>query len=331
MAPRGSRQSSQRHVGPRTHTARNRVDPTPEAANNDPLALADDREVTGSVISIVTAFATPSVIVLTIGYLFARSYTTSYFAYFGIDVDIIGFSNQAVALRSTQVLWSILIAVFAAVLFIGVIQVAGHILEHSTKSYWRWIPIGGVTVGVLIAILGLVAYLRDQSLGVVALVCVAIGFFALWYARFLWSKLSARTRTHMPYVARLTVTIGVIGVLGLLLFAITTRIASSYGLADAEDLAAKLQSRLRAPLPEVILDTKEPLFLTGKPSGVSETALPESYENQVFRFRYRGLALLAADGGKLIVIPRYWAEGGGFAVVVRDDDQIRVQYLARGF
>jgi hypothetical protein len=77
--------------------------------------------------------------------------------------------------------------------------------------------------------------------------------------------------------------------------------------------------------PSVILDTQERLFLES--DLVAETVVPGSSEGDVFRYRYRGLVLLSAGSGKLIFIPGNWNFTEGFALVLRDDDEIRVRYV----
>jgi hypothetical protein len=74
----------------------------------------------------------------------------------------------------------------------------------------------------------------------------------------------------------------------------------------------------------VILDTKERLFYQFP--GTAETALPESSKDQQFRFRYRGLRLLAQSGGRMFLLPDSWTPNTGEVLVVEYSSDVRIQF-----
>ena len=110
------------------------------------------------------------------------------------------------------------------------------------------------------------------------------------------------------------------GLVVLSLFWLTNSFAGANGRGQAVIDAADLQSR-----PAVVLDTPERLYLDQP--GVVERALPQADEQQLrYRYRYRGLRLLIAAGGRLFLVPDQWQDVSG-VLVLPDDDQIRVRYV----
>ncbi|MGW6916902.1 hypothetical protein ACWGB8_24205 [Kitasatospora sp. NPDC054939] len=95
--------------------------------------------------------------------------------------------------------------------------------------------------------------------------------------------------------------------------------AHQKGTADAERLADNLALR-----PAVVLDTTERLYL-GWP-GVDERALPDAGENQRFRYRYRGLRLLAQANNRMFLIPRDWTWEDGNVLILPVDAGVRIVF-----
>jgi len=98
--------------------------------------------------------------------------------------------------------------------------------------------------------------------------------------------------------------------------------AAGFGTGRAVDDATALPRR-----PEVVLDTKE--RLVDPPEGVTETPLPVE-EGQTYKYRYRGLRLLLATGGRLFLVPQHWDDQGR-TLVVPNDSQLRLELVPQGF
>lgn len=109
-----------------------------------------------------------------------------------------------------------------------------------------------------------------------------------------------------------------VGIATLGLFWATNSFAAAYGRGRAHQVAAALHTR-----PAIVLDTKERLYVTLP--GVTETALAKE-EGQTFRFRYRGLHVLIAAGGRLFLVPAQWNDMAG-TVVVPYSDTVRIQFF----
>lgn len=78
-------------------------------------------------------------------------------------------------------------------------------------------------------------------------------------------------------------------------------------------------------LPNVILDTKERLFL--RDPGIEETVLPPS-EGQTYHYRYRGLRLLIEGQDRMFLVPDEWSASDS-TLIVPLDGSVRVQFQFR--
>lgn len=76
-------------------------------------------------------------------------------------------------------------------------------------------------------------------------------------------------------------------------------------------------------LPSVILDTQEQLYLKDGPA-VTVTTLPPA-AGQAFRYRYRGLRLLIMGQGRMFLVPDRWSASDS-ALIVPLDGSVRVQF-----
>ncbi len=96
--------------------------------------------------------------------------------------------------------------------------------------------------------------------------------------------------------------------------------AQEKGRTDARHLAANLTLR-----PAVVLDTAERLYLPWP--GVEETALPTAAD-QRFRYRYRGLRLLAQSDNRMFVVAKAWTWQNGAVMIIPADGNVRVSFHA---
>ncbi|MFE1322808.1 hypothetical protein [Kitasatospora phosalacinea] len=93
--------------------------------------------------------------------------------------------------------------------------------------------------------------------------------------------------------------------------------AHQKGHRDAQWLARNLALR-----PAVVLDTTERLYLQWP--GVDERALPDPGAGQRFRYRYRGLRLLAQANDRMFLIPRDWTWERGNVLILPVDADVRI-------
>ena len=91
------------------------------------------------------------------------------------------------------------------------------------------------------------------------------------------------------------------------------------GRTDARMLAGNLTLR-----PAVVVDTTERLYLQWP--GVDERALPGADTGQRFRYRYRGLRLLAQSANRMFLIPDRWTWNDGNVLILPMDANTRVAF-----
>ncbi|MFF1872853.1 hypothetical protein [Streptomyces sp. CB03911] len=95
--------------------------------------------------------------------------------------------------------------------------------------------------------------------------------------------------------------------------------AHQKGTADARWLADNLALR-----PAVVLDTTERLYLQWP--GVEERTLPDAGAGQRFRYRYRGVRLLAQANNRMFLIPRDWTWEDGNVLILPVDASVRIAF-----
>jgi hypothetical protein len=130
--------------------------------------------------------------------------------------------------------------------------------------------------------------------------------FARWFA-------TPTVRTLRRIAAVTVLSIFIVG-----MFSATNSFAWAFGTGRAYDNALHLKEK-----PEVVLDVHERLH--DLPPGITETILGQG-ANEGFRYRYRGLRLLVASGGKLFLIPEPWTRAGRTIIVPYDSD-VRIQLI----
>jgi hypothetical protein len=99
----------------------------------------------------------------------------------------------------------------------------------------------------------------------------------------------------------------------------TATLAQWSGTGRAKALARDLTS-----LPAVVVDLPE--RLVAGDDTVSETALPTE-EGQAYRYRYRGLRLLAEGDGRLFLVPERWSPSGSTFVVDVGEARVRFRFV----
>jgi hypothetical protein len=254
-------------------------------------------------------------------------YVTSYtqFAYFGIDLTTLGMSTQDLVLRSVAALYVPMLVLLGAGL--GAYLLHGALRDlvaaGARRTLLIWAGLLTAVAGVPLlarAIYGIVVPdVAEHEVTATTPLCLGLG--ALWCAYGGHLALAARRAGRVPSPAARrggrAVVVAACGVVVLSLFWTTNSFAGAYGRGQGAADSARLTQR-----PEVVLDTKERLYL--RYPGVEETALPVA-EAQEFRFRYRGMRLLIEANGKLFLVPEQWREGGA-VLVVPHDDSTRAQF-----
>ncbi|MCC2334613.1 hypothetical protein [Cellulomonas wangsupingiae] len=289
----------------------------PPAGDDDaPPAVRPVLAQVGQVLGTVVAPATlVSALLFYFGYVSARAQL----AYFGVDVDTLGYSTQDFVMRSPQPL-----LVPTLVLLLAT---AGLVAADTRARRWAaaagdarvrpWVRaltvLGAVLLATALALL--VAYPSLREWAPYALVTPALlGTGALLLARAaVWSPTSPTPRATVVLLALVVVAS---------VFWATATLAQWSGTGQGKALARDLTA-----LPAVVVDTRESL-LPGDPT-VEESVLPVADPTAPveYRFRYRGLRLLAENDGRLFLVPERWSPAGSTYVLGPDDVRVRFRFV----
>lgn len=287
---------------------------SPAGQPGSPPAPAAALAQVWSVLSTVVAPATlVTALLFYFGYVSARAY----FAYFGLDVDTLGYTTQEFVMRAPQPLLVpvlLLLLSTAGLTWLSSrirtrLQSADPQPVRRALAATRWI--GGGLVS-----LGLVMLLAYPALGTwdfyplltPALLAAGSGLLAL-SATWLATSLGHR---------RTTVVLLVLVVVASAFWA-TATIAQWSGTGQGKAVARDLTS-----LPAVVIDTPEALI--PRDPTVIETNLP-AQEDQTYRYRYRGLRLLAEGNERLFLVPERWSSAGSTYVISFDDARVRFRFV----
>jgi hypothetical protein len=293
----------------------------------------------------LTSVIAPTTIATSLLIYFGYVATRSRFDYFGVYLDMTDLSNQTLLLYGLEVVYvpaalAFLSALVVIAVHAGVTWLLASAAQDSTKFL---VALAAVLGGLLLvgrALVGmLVAGVVDTEVPgttPLALACgpimIAYGAwiagqvagnrtavvdgpsdgrldrFARWYAA---GKASRLRRGALACVVALAVT-------GL--FWAAHQFAWAYGAGRAYDDALKLPER-----PGVILASKEQLG--DLPPGVTETVATGAgsvAKDATFRYRYHGLRLLLASGGRLFLVPENWTTQSR-TLVIPYDANVRIQ------
>jgi len=273
--------------------------------------------------------------------------TRSRFDYFGVYLDLTDLSNQNLLLYGLEVVYVPAAVAFLAAAAIIVIHGSVRWLlasrAHETTKFL--IAAASALAGLLLvgrALVGLLitAVVDAEVPGTTAL-ALAGGPVLLAYGAWIGGHVTgtratgaearagdARDRFARWYAEPATVRLRrgalacVVAVVVTGLFWAAHQFAWAYGKGRAYDDAIGIPRR-----PGVILATKDQI--TELPRGISETAVAAAgmpAKEPTFRYRYHGLRLLLASGGRLFLVPEHWTSESRTLVIPYDND-IRIQLL----
>lgn len=288
--------------------------PPADAGQAAPSPLSRLWSVAGSVVapaSLVTAT------LFYFGYVSARAQ----FEYFGVDVDVLGFSTQEFVMRAPQPL---LVPALVVLLLSGGLAwadglLAGWLRTAPAGSVVRWARglalLGGVLLAAALVLLLAYPALEDWS-AYPTVTPVLLGAGAGTLAR-------AGMLAPAAYRPRAGTLVVLVAVVVVSVFWVTATVAQWSGTGQAKALARDLTD-----LPAVVVDTADPLF-PGDPT-VAESVLPPPEGTTAepgYRYRYRGLRLLVEGDGRLFLVPQTWSAAGSTFVVGLDDARVKFRFV----
>ena len=269
-------------------------------------------------------FVAPTTVLTGLLIYFGHVATAAEFGTFGISVATLELSTQELLLRSAGALYAPLGLLLAAVLCLA--------WAYRRSFDWLAAPARRAVVPravLILAALGVVLVGRGAA-GIVvpeiartepiAMSPLSLGFgiAAVSYSVHLRrTTRGAGRRLGTPGWYSAARAVVCFALITLCLFWATSSFAAAYGRGRALETAAHLDR-----LPGVVVDTTERLYAAY--TGVEETRLPPE-EEQRYRYRYKGFRLLVESGGRLFLVPEAWRAEDGATVILRLDDDIRLQ------
>jgi hypothetical protein len=298
------------------------TDRPPDSASSDARPTDSSSTRWGSLLeqlSTVAGVLAPTTVITALLYYYGYVATYARFGYFGVDLATLRLSTQDLVLKSVAVLY----VPCAVLLGLGI---AYLVIRNRTRmalaarARWRSLRrVGRVAValgvGLIIrAVVGVVVpSVAVTEFPATTPMALGAGTLSLLYGRHLLRNTVPGRGDMVPGNA--VVILGA-GIVILSLFWAANTFAAAYGSGQAERDSKALTSR-----PAVTLDTRERLYLNT--ACAEETLLPADTD-QSFRYRNRGLRLLAVGSDRLFLIPDRWRDGCQI-LVVRDDDSVRIQ------
>ncbi|GAB3416256.1 hypothetical protein [Flindersiella endophytica] len=285
--------------------------------------------VLGPALSLVAAFGTPLTIV-TAGLVYfgwQRSYLGT--RLLGLDTTLFELTTQFYVLGSIRTLWLPMLVVTA----IGI----GWLLLHeravgaiqARRLASLRVLVRGLKYGLAASLaLGLVAgWMWPGWRGLVVPLSFTVGVLTTTYGIVLQRRITAAlglrqdTETlatwHLPAIR---IVIGLLIVLPL--FLALSNYANMVGSMDARQLIAGLPDRVG-----VIVYSAKNLQIDAP--GVRETRF--AGETSAYGYRYDGLRLLQKSGDKYFLLPTEWNLEEGKAIVLTDDNTIRLEFTTPQF
>ena len=280
-------------------------------------------------VGLIASVVAPTTLITALLYYFGYVSTLATYAYFGVDVDALGYSSADFVLRSAAALFVPLLVL--VLLAIG--GYVGHRLIRRMLARWqvsrptalRRLGWGLIVAGLLVfgrGVAGVVdVELARREPAAFTPTCLAVGVilvgYGCWMLRF--GPRNGRTRIRLTRFNRSERVVAALLSLVVVftLFWVTNTVAAAYGRGTAQRIAENPQTR-----PGVVLDTTERLYI---PVGsASEVRLPDDTD-QTFRYRYTGLRLLVVGETGWLLLSENWNRQSGFVLVVPADGTSRVR------
>ncbi|MFC0847667.1 MULTISPECIES: hypothetical protein [Streptomyces] len=272
----------------------------------------------GNWLKAVAGFVAPTTLLTGLLLYFGYAYSSSFYAYFGIDLATLGLSTQDLLLRSAAGLYMPLAVALAAglagALGLAWVSSIGDARPGLVRRLGR-VGVGLAVGGGALFVLGLLGGLQVWPAGPLDTpLLFGGGLLLVVYGR----TLHLKTTGH-PFPGELKALAVVAALVALSSFWAVQAYAQSHGRDDGRELARNLWHR-----PTVVVDTPEQLYFGAAP--VKETSLPAGGPGQKYKYRYRGVRLLAQSGNRMFLIPDGWTRTRGFVIMVPADGTVRVAF-----
>ncbi|MGO4617388.1 hypothetical protein AB4305_23385 [Nocardia sp. 2YAB30] len=267
-----------------------------------------------------------AVLVTAVLYYFGLVYTRSWFAHFGIDAAMLGFSVPDYVVRSIgAAYWPAVLTLLVVVALFGVrrfplIVAARSRRPRRTLRFWVAAVFAcGTILEVAVAVGILIRDDLPRAMSLYLPIMIVIGATLLGYAMALRSAYPTllgwrhASRGHapawLPILALLL--LGFLG--GMWAVGSYAEIRAGKDVESAE--AARFSDR-----PLILLLSVDRLAIEGGGSQVGEITAP----GEKYRYAYSGLLLLARTADRYFLIPHEWKAKRDRVFVINNNDSIRI-------
>ena len=278
-----------------------------------------------SVVELVGAIVAPTTLIGGLAVYFGVVYTHAQAFYFGIDGSTLDLSTQDYVLRSADALFVPL----------GILGGAGIVVLWSHTAFRRWASRPGrrrlavsatwalTGVGRVLVAVGAASVFRPLPFDtpfLFAPLSLGAGTLACAYAGSARGHLGTAGRPAGEPAPGRWVPVTNLLLVGLLLVISLFWAATDYARALGRGRSQVLQANLPVR-PGVVVYSAEQLHIEG--TGVAGSEL---LGGSAYRFRYEGLRLFLRSGGKLFLLPATWTPAEGRAILLPDNDRVRVEF-----
>ncbi|RDI60301.1 hypothetical protein [Nocardia pseudobrasiliensis] len=280
-----------------------------------------------SAFALTGAISSQAFLLTAVLYYFGWVYTHAWYAYYGVEVGMLGYSVTDYTLRSINTAFWPVVAGLLIALILQYLRHLPAIIAIGTRRprrVLRW-WVGGATVwgAGLVAVVAVSAVFRSLVGPVLNFwlpYLLMAGALLLVHAALLRSKYAAligrarrrRTRTRPPQI--LLSTLIALAVVGLV-WGIGTY-ADRQGATDARNLAEYAFTGR----PSVLVLSTDRLGLEGTGTQVGEISVP----GERYHYVYSGLRLLTRTSDAYILIPQQWKRFRDRVFVIPRIDGIRI-------
>lgn len=285
-----------------------------------------------SAFTIIGTITSQTAVIGAVLFYFGWVRTHALFAYFGVDPTLISYGATDYILRSVNVAFPPLIgaACVALVLFGVHCVVVLPTLERANDGWaWhalQWVVLGAQALAIGLITVGIIGVLIPGRVGVplgialpllLVFATITLGYTAHLQSRYpgLLGRMRVSSRTVSSQLQRT-----VLLTLGLLasLWAVTFY-ANNLGTQIAAAWAAHLPAE-----PTTVIYSTNRIAVFGPGVQVTEFNQPGTK----YHYQYSGIRLLARSNDKFLLLPVGWQRGRDSIFAIRDDDSIRVDFIA---
>jgi hypothetical protein len=284
----------------------------------------------GTFLPAVTSLLGSAALFTGIAFTFGYTYLGGYFGYFGVPLNVLGFSTHDYLLGSVSTLFYGM----GILLLLGFLILRWHVTETRWRSGRRHevalkvVSAVAAAVGSMALIGGVATSLRPSLLVVPSHALIAAGFLLITYAWFL-RKTFARRRNllraaegvqDLRWVPGVRGTLVAVGLL-LSVWALLLAFAFWTGGFRARDEASRLHDW---PLHAVVYSEKRLAMNAPRVRELTSTDAADAY-----RFVYDGLVMLWHSEDKYFFLPATWGVAHKVVFVVADTASVRVDFRNR--